>query len=329
MSWSPLCPDRFQCSQCFHEWSSAKVHILFHMCHCQGWGTVLMRIFRQKCRHCPNPRLEDPDFSLETLEMILHNLVIKILQYFYNKPVQPSDLLEIVVDTPVTGPHDSAHCEACQLGICNRSWRALAPDAWKPLMDEDKATMHSTESWLGWAAGVWKSLANVREARTHRTEPQSSLESSLGSDDCEPLTGVGKARTHRAELQSSLESSLGSDDWKSLTGVGKARTPHTELQSALESFLGSDDCEPLTGVGKARTHCTGLQPAPARVAGNASVSRTSQTLKHQGLRPHAAATHHPSPSNSSFPWKRCFCIGSSLLCVLALIIFVVLYLTVM
>uniref|UniRef100_A0A8C0ZEP1 3CxxC-type domain-containing protein n=1 Tax=Cyanistes caeruleus TaxID=156563 RepID=A0A8C0ZEP1_CYACU len=107
---------RFECSQCFHKWSSAKVHILFHMCHSQGWGTVWMRIFRQKCRRCPNSRLEDPEFSLETVETILHNLAIKILQYFYNKPVQPSDLLEVVVDTLVTGPHDRAHCEACQLG---------------------------------------------------------------------------------------------------------------------------------------------------------------------------------------------------------------------
>uniref|UniRef100_H0ZGP6 3CxxC-type domain-containing protein n=1 Tax=Taeniopygia guttata TaxID=59729 RepID=H0ZGP6_TAEGU len=108
---------RFQCSQCFYSWSSAKVHILFHMCHCQGWGTVLMRIFRQKCRRCRNSQLEDPDFSLDTVETILHNLVIKILQYFYKKPVQPSDLLEVVVDTPVTGPHEHAHCEACELGI--------------------------------------------------------------------------------------------------------------------------------------------------------------------------------------------------------------------
>uniref|UniRef100_A0A674HIF5 3CxxC-type domain-containing protein n=1 Tax=Taeniopygia guttata TaxID=59729 RepID=A0A674HIF5_TAEGU len=154
MSWSPLCPDRFQCSQCFYSWSSAKVHILFHMCHCQGWGTVLMRIFRQKCRRCRNSQLEDPDFSLDTVETILHNLVIKILQYFYKKPVQPSDLLEVVVDTPVTGPHEHAHCEACELGICSRAQRAPALDAWKSLMDEDKARMHSIESGLAWPSEV-------------------------------------------------------------------------------------------------------------------------------------------------------------------------------
>uniref|UniRef100_A0A8C5JBV7 3CxxC-type domain-containing protein n=1 Tax=Junco hyemalis TaxID=40217 RepID=A0A8C5JBV7_JUNHY len=141
---------RFQCSQCFYNWSSAKVHIVFHMYHGPGWGTVWMRIFRQKCRRCPNSRLEDPQFSPDTVETILHNLVIKILQYFYKKPVQPSDLLEVVVDGPVTGPHDRAHCEACELGICNRSQRAPALDAWKPLMGEDKARMHSSKPWLAW-----------------------------------------------------------------------------------------------------------------------------------------------------------------------------------
>ncbi|XP_063264726.1 uncharacterized protein LOC134556273 [Prinia subflava] len=292
MSWSPLCPDRFQCSQCFHEWSSAKVHILFHMCHCQGWGTVQMRIFRQKCRRCPNPRLEDPDFSLETTEAILHNLVIKILQYFYKKPVQPSDLLEVVVDTPVTGPHDCAHCEACQLGICNRPQRALALDAWKPLTDGEKARMHSTESQLAWTSDVWRSLTDGDKARMHGTESQLAW---------------------------------APDAWRSFTDMREARTHRTESWSSL----GSDDCKPLIGVGKARTHCTKLQPAPARVARNANVSRTSQTLRHQGLRPHAASTQHPSPSNCNFSWKWCCCIGLSLLCVSALIVFLVLYFTVM
>ncbi|XP_059710874.1 receptor-transporting protein 3-like [Haemorhous mexicanus] len=255
---------RFQCSQCFHNWSSAKVHVLFHMYHCPGWGTVWMRIFRQKCRRCPNSRLEDPQFSLDTVETILHNLVIKILQYFYKKPVQPSDLLEVVVDTPVTGPHDRAHCEACELGICSR---APALDAWQPWMDEDKGRMHSSEPWLAWPSDVWKSLTNTGEAGTHHTGSRPSL----GSDDCKPLVGVGKARTHRTKLKS----------------------------------------------------------APARVARSKKESRTSQTPKHQGLRPHETFTHHPSPSNSNFSWKWCCCIGSSLLCVLALIIFIVLYFTIM
>ncbi|XP_041323940.1 receptor-transporting protein 2 [Pyrgilauda ruficollis] len=169
--------------QVFQQKGEFGVHILFRMYHCQGWGTVWMRIFRQKCRRCPNSRLEDPEFSLDTVETILHNLVIKILQYFYKKPVQPSDLLEVVVDALVTGPHDRAHCEACELGICNRSQKAPALDAWKPLTDENKARMHSSKPWLAWTSDVWKSLTNAGEAGTHHTESWSSL----GSDDCEPL----------------------------------------------------------------------------------------------------------------------------------------------
>ncbi|XP_075013797.1 receptor-transporting protein 3-like [Calonectris borealis] len=187
---------RFQCSQCFREWSSAKVHILFHMCRRQGQGTVRMRVFRQECRRCSDPRLEEPEFSQETMERLLHNLVLKILKYFYHLPTQPSDLLEVVVDhtTLGVGPHDSARCEGCQLGVCSESRLVPALDAWEPLMDADKA-------------------------RTHRT------------------------------------------------------------------------------------------------------------LKRQGVRPYATPTHHPSPFNSNFVWKRCCCIVSSLLCVLAALIFVLLYFT--
>ncbi|KFU84266.1 Receptor-transporting protein 3, partial [Chaetura pelagica] len=105
---------RFQCSQCFHEWSSARVHVVFHMCR----GKVRMRVFRQACRRCPDPRLEEPEFSRETVERLLHNLLLNILKNFYGVPIQPCVLREVVVDAAVTGPHDSTRCEGCQLGFC-------------------------------------------------------------------------------------------------------------------------------------------------------------------------------------------------------------------
>lgn len=129
MSGCPLCPPgRFQCSQCLHKWSSAKVHILFHMRR----GKVRMRIFRQSCRRCPSAPLEEPSFSQENMERILHNLVLQILKDFYNVPVQPSELLEVVVDTVPTGPHDSSHCEGCRLGVCTKPLVAPKTPTWKP-----------------------------------------------------------------------------------------------------------------------------------------------------------------------------------------------------
>ncbi|XP_064021618.1 receptor-transporting protein 3-like isoform X2 [Pogoniulus pusillus] len=135
---------RFQCSQCFREWSSAKVHILFHMCLRKGRGKVRMRIFRQACRRCPHAPLEEPDFSQETVEKVLHNLVLQILNCFYRVTVQASDFLNVVVDVPVSGPHDSTRCEGCQLGICSKSRLAPASDDWEPLGDVGKARTHCT-----------------------------------------------------------------------------------------------------------------------------------------------------------------------------------------
>lgn len=61
-----------------------------------------MQAFCQACRQCPDPWLEEPRFSQETMERLLHNLVLKILN-FYRLPIQPSDLLEVRVDAPVVG----------------------------------------------------------------------------------------------------------------------------------------------------------------------------------------------------------------------------------
>uniref|UniRef100_A0A8C9EVJ0 3CxxC-type domain-containing protein n=1 Tax=Pavo cristatus TaxID=9049 RepID=A0A8C9EVJ0_PAVCR len=113
---------RFQCSQCLYKWSSAKVHILFHMCY----GMVQMRIFRQACRQCHEPQLEEPIFTLENIERLLHNLVLKILEDFYNVPMQSADLLEVVVDgCHASGPHDRTRCEGCRLGVCSRPRAAM------------------------------------------------------------------------------------------------------------------------------------------------------------------------------------------------------------
>uniref|UniRef100_A0A8B9T7H0 3CxxC-type domain-containing protein n=1 Tax=Anas platyrhynchos TaxID=8839 RepID=A0A8B9T7H0_ANAPL len=99
---------RFQCSQCLHKWSSAKVHILFHMRR----GKVRMRIFRQSCRRCSSAPLEEPSFSQENMERILHNLVLQILKDFYNVPV--------------------SHCEGCRLGACTKPLVAPKTPTWKP-----------------------------------------------------------------------------------------------------------------------------------------------------------------------------------------------------
>ncbi|XP_010212393.1 PREDICTED: receptor-transporting protein 3-like [Tinamus guttatus] len=135
---------RFRCSRCCHSWSSAKVHILFHMGRSQSSGKVRMRIFRQACRECPDGPLEEPNFSQENLARILENLVLVMLRECYHVPVQASDFTEVTVEALVTGPHDSTRCEACRLGVCRKPRPARAAST-----HVEKASSHHTRREQG------------------------------------------------------------------------------------------------------------------------------------------------------------------------------------
>ncbi|XP_029472256.1 receptor-transporting protein 2-like [Rhinatrema bivittatum] len=119
---------RFSCSYCDHSWASAHVLILFHM-QLGKWsmrdsrrrrkGSVKMRIFKQMCESCKKGKLEEPEFEMGNIEIILGNLVLSIGQHFYGE-YEEEALQEIIVEERLKGPHKSAFCEACQLGVCNR-----------------------------------------------------------------------------------------------------------------------------------------------------------------------------------------------------------------
>ncbi|XDB46725.1 hypothetical protein AB1E18_000340 [Capra hircus] len=76
---------RFQCSSCRRSWASAQVQILFHMYleNQKSTGKVLMRIFGQRCKKCFQSQFEKPDFSPESSQRILKNLVQRVLEKFY------------------------------------------------------------------------------------------------------------------------------------------------------------------------------------------------------------------------------------------------------
>ncbi|XP_042676266.1 receptor-transporting protein 2 [Centrocercus urophasianus] len=257
---------RFQCSQCLNKWSSAKVHILFHMCY----GIVLMRIFRQACRQCHNPQLEKPKFSLENIERLLHNLVLKILEDFYNVPMQSDDLLEVVVDRcHASGVHDRTHCEGCRHGVCSRSRAAMEPGAGKnkvgvnkaqkTKMDVDKAQKTKME-----VDRAWKIKIDVDE--TWKTEMDVDKVWKTKMD-------VDKAQKTKMDVDKAWKTKMDVDKaWKTKVGVHKAWKPREDMDKAV---LITRSTEQVVGGG--------------------------------------------------FPWKRCCCVGLSVLCVLGVLIFALLY----
>ncbi|XP_015726993.1 receptor-transporting protein 3-like [Coturnix japonica] len=187
---------RFQCSQCLYRWSSAKVHILFHVCY----GMVLMRIFRQACRQCPDPPLEEPIFSLENIERLLHNLVLKILEDFYNMPMLSADLLEVVVDgCHASGPHDRTHCEGCRLGVCRKPRQAMEPDAGKTKMGVSKAQKTKMDVDKAWKTTMeedrgWKIKIDVNEAWKTKMAADKARKSKVGRHKAwKPMEDADKA----------------------------------------------------------------------------------------------------------------------------------------
>ncbi|XP_038290585.1 receptor-transporting protein 5 [Canis lupus familiaris] len=115
--------SRLQCGRCQWGWSSAHVHILFHMCLDEDsrLGLVKMRIWGQRCRLCPPGIRADCQVSLLNIRLFLNKLVLFILQKCYGESLSADQCPEICF---------GERCEACDLGVC---FFQKPPDpAWGP-----------------------------------------------------------------------------------------------------------------------------------------------------------------------------------------------------
>ncbi|XP_056615441.1 receptor-transporting protein 2-like [Triplophysa dalaica] len=112
----------FSCSLCRRTWASKRVQVIFHfyLNSASNQGTIKVRRFKQKCKRCTGARMEDPNFSVENIDVLVERLVTKIrvrcyLEYLgeSNRPSRFSGRMN--------GPHETMHCEACQNGVCSQA----------------------------------------------------------------------------------------------------------------------------------------------------------------------------------------------------------------
>ncbi|KAL0159373.1 hypothetical protein M9458_043098, partial [Cirrhinus mrigala] len=82
-----------------------------------GHGTIKLRCFKQECRECFLPVWEDPNFPVENIDVLVERLVKNIRVKCYRDDLGEANRPS-VFEGRLNGPHESAHCEACQLGIC-------------------------------------------------------------------------------------------------------------------------------------------------------------------------------------------------------------------
>lgn len=110
----------FECSECERKWPSSRVMVVFHM---RLWreerkGTVKVRQFGQACKICDFALMERPDFTEENLDILMDKLMVKILSKCYGEGT--GEVHRPFIEDEVKSPHEPDHCEACQLGICER-----------------------------------------------------------------------------------------------------------------------------------------------------------------------------------------------------------------
>ncbi|XP_040287016.1 receptor-transporting protein 3-like [Bufo bufo] len=112
----------FQCSSCKRWWNSAQVHIMFRIRlePTSRRGTVIMKIYRQRCRRCNTSIFQKPEISRENIKRVISNLVSKIQSMVYGRRNTNPPLMPENYSADVDGPHEKKHCEACQMQVC--SW---------------------------------------------------------------------------------------------------------------------------------------------------------------------------------------------------------------
>lgn len=120
---------RFRCTGCGRSWPSKKVMVVFHFSRnaAKGCGSVKVRSCKQECRRCNAPRKEKPTFTRENIDVMVEKLIEKIKFRCYGENVGESSRFSRF-SGDVNGPHESSHCEACQLGICQQgTWSTQLP----------------------------------------------------------------------------------------------------------------------------------------------------------------------------------------------------------
>lgn len=117
---TPTC--RFTCSLCRRSWASKRVQVIFHfyLNPTSYLGTIKVRRFKQKCKRCAGARMEDPNFSVENIDVLVERLVGKICVRCYKENLGETNRPS-TFSGRINGPHESLHCEACQLGVCSQA----------------------------------------------------------------------------------------------------------------------------------------------------------------------------------------------------------------
>ncbi|XP_020916992.1 receptor-transporting protein 3 [Exaiptasia diaphana] len=112
---------KFVCSDCGRSWTSMKGVVIFwfQLNKETHKGNLRFKLFGQKCNSNCTDTFQKPRWYREEIEKVLSNILQKIGEKFYSFKPKESDT-KTRQGRP-RKPHNTSMCEACQMGVCNKS----------------------------------------------------------------------------------------------------------------------------------------------------------------------------------------------------------------
>jgi len=126
---------QFKCPnpQCRRLWTSMRARVSFKISQPTTYGFVVLKIYGQNCQSCETP--SDALWYMEEVCRVMKNLSKSIFDTFFfpqinhnNNYIQGTEVIQSFDKYSrhdpqqrkgkMHAPHDRAHCEACQRGLC-------------------------------------------------------------------------------------------------------------------------------------------------------------------------------------------------------------------
>ncbi|RXN13588.1 receptor-transporting 3-like protein [Labeo rohita] len=277
---------QFKCSICKRTWPSKRVLVVFHfhLNTATKQGTIKVRRYKQECRKCNEPRMEDPNFSEDNINVLTERLVDRIRMRCYGenlallmKSTETINCSEPTTDGLITALKKNIFSKTeirpvidlktpTNINVTFALYGILDVGAQKTnglgtIMPRSTETNALQTIWPGTTATIRLTTTGPRSTETIRlrtTRPMCTENSGLGTTrlGIKKTNGLGITGPGNTETKGLETTVPGSTE---TNGFGTSRLGSTETNRLDINGPGSTETNGLETTGLGRTETNGLE----------------------------------------------------------------------